>query len=265
MTREDVVEFHARTYLAGCATLVVVGDVEPRATISAIAAAFAEWTGPAPPLTPAYPPVTIERRRRMELVSLRGAAQSEVRFTCPSVARKHPDQFAIQLANAIVGGGPDSRLARALVGTPGVADRVESEFRSQRDAGQYVVGLSTRTGDLRRAIDSTLAVLRKLRDEGPTEDELAAARLALTRAIPPDPQTPGAIAAQVLDLEFFGPPAVDASVTAERLRAVTLADCRRVLKSYFCVDDLAILVVTDPDAGRTALDGLGPLMVQEPR
>ena len=37
------------------------------------------------------------------------------------------------------------------------------------------------------------------------------------------------------------------------------------LKSYFCTDDLKILVVTKPDVGQTALEGMGPIRVKEVR
>ena len=37
----------------------------------------------------------------------------------------------------------------------------------------------------------------------------------------------------------------------------------RVLKSYFCTDDLKILVVTNGDVAKKALDGLGALEMKE--
>ena len=42
-------------------------------------------------------------------------------------------------------------------------------------------------------------------------------------------------------------------------------DCRRALKSYFCVDDLRILVVSNPQTSRLALEGLGPIEVRDPQ
>jgi len=47
------------------------------------------------------------------------------------------------------------------------------------------------------------------------------------------------------------------------VNAVAMSDCRRALKSYFCTDDLRILVVSNPDTAKKALDGLGPVEVKE--
>jgi hypothetical protein len=40
-------------------------------------------------------------------------------------------------------------------------------------------------------------------------------------------------------------------------------DVKRVLKTYFCTDDLRILVVTNGELARKALDGLGALETKE--
>jgi hypothetical protein len=44
-----------------------------------------------------------------------------------------------------------------------------------------------------------------------------------------------------------------------------MVDCRRALKSYFCVDDLRILVVSNPEVAKKALEGLGPIDVRDPQ
>jgi len=42
-----------------------------------------------------------------------------------------------------------------------------------------------------------------------------------------------------------------------------MADVKRVLKTYFCTDDLKILVVSNGEQAKLALDGLGALEMKE--
>ena len=42
-----------------------------------------------------------------------------------------------------------------------------------------------------------------------------------------------------------------------------MADVKRVLKTYFCTEDLKILVVTNGDMAKKALDGVGALETKE--
>jgi hypothetical protein len=43
-----------------------------------------------------------------------------------------------------------------------------------------------------------------------------------------------------------------------------MTDVRRALKSYFCVDDLRILVVSNPEIAKKQLEGLGTIEVRDP-
>ena len=135
----------------------------------------------------------------------------------------------------------------------------------QKDAGEYVITTFTKNETLRKAIDETIRVVQRLKTDGPTQEELDKAHQYLTGQYPLGLQSPDDLAARLLDVEFYGLPAGDLNTFADRVDAVTLADCRRAAKSYFCTDDLKILVVTNPDVGRKALAGLGPLTVTAAR
>ena len=78
-------------------------------------------------------------------------------------------------------------------------------------------------------------------------------------------QAPDALAAQLLDAEFYGlePNALESY--PDRIEAVTMGDVRRALKSYFCVDDLRIVVVSNAGTARPQLEDLAPVEVREPQ
>jgi zinc protease len=135
----------------------------------------------------------------------------------------------------------------------------------ERDAGTHDISSSTRVAATRTLIDAALAQVRKLAEEGPTEQELASAIQYLTGQYPMDLQAPGDLAERILDVEFYGLGEGDLETFPDRVRAVTMTDVRRALKSYFCISDVRIVVVADPAAVRAQLEGLGPIEVKEPR
>jgi len=109
-----------------------------------------------------------------------------------------------------------------------------------------------------------LTTEKKLLDEGPTEEELAKARTYLTGQYPLGLQAPDALAAQVINVEFFGLDPQYLQTYQDKIAAVSMTDVRRALKSYFCVDDLRILLVSNPEVAKKQLDGLGPIEVRDP-
>jgi zinc protease len=179
------------------------------------------------------------------------------------VARNHPDYYSIQVANTILGGGFTSRLVNAIRVEQGLTYSIGSAFRMYRDAGTFGVQTFTRNSELRRTIDETLRVIRTLIDEGPSADELDKAKRYLTGQYPLGLQAPGSLARELLDIEFYGLDPASIQNHDARVNAVTLEDTRRVLRSYFDIEHLKILVVSNPDSARAALTGLGPIEVLE--
>lgn len=263
----DVVGFHARWFRPDNAMLAVVGDVDPKTVIASLERAFAGWrvAGPAPAPGVRYDPVPQIHGRRIQIVDKPEVTQAEVRIGCIGVPRNHPDRFPILVANTILGGGFTSRLVSEVRVRQGLTYDIDSGFDMERDAGTYDITTSTRVESTRKLIDAALAEVQKLAEQGPSEAELAGAIQFLTGQYPMDLQSPGDLAERLLDIEFYGLGADDLESFPDRVRAVTMTDVRRALKSYFCVSDLRIVVVADPAAVRTQLESLGPVEVKEPQ
>jgi len=69
--------------------------------------------------------------------------------------------------------------------------------------------------------------------------------------------------ASVANVEFFSLPQDFIASYPDKIGAVTMADVKRVLKTYFCTDDLKILVVSNGELAKQALDGLGAMEMKE--
>ena len=263
LTREDVVDFHHRLLVPERSVLVVVGDVQPRAFIAQLEQAFANCkrTG-LPPASDGYSAAPPLHGRTLRIVDKPEATQAQIRMMCPSVPRAHPDWYAMQVANTILGDGFTSRLVNSIRVEKGLTYSIRSSFVQYRAAGAFRVSTFTRNDQLRACMDAVLAEVKKLVDEGPTGAELEKSKNYLVGQYPLGLQAPDDLAAEIANVQFHGldPGFIDAY--GGRMRAVTMDDVRRVLKSYFCTDDLKILVVTNGDVGRKALAGLGAIEVK---
>lgn len=261
LVREDVVTFHRGLVTPQNAVLVVVGDVAPAAAVTAIEKAFQSWKSSAPQAATPYQPVARTGGRQVRIVSKPDVTQTQIRLACAGVPRNHPDYYPIRVANTILGSGFTSRLVDQIRVQQGLTYSIRSGFTMYRNAGTFGVTTFTRNQTLRKTVDEVLKVVRTLVNDGPTEAELDKARRFLAGQYPLGLQAPDDLAAAIGDVEFYGlAPGFIESFDA-RINAVTMEDVRRALKSYVCVDDLRLLVVSHPDSARTALEGLGPIEV----
>lgn len=264
ITRDDVTGFHRRFITPERSVLVVVGDVQPAALMAQLKTAFASWkSGGAAPAADPYGPAPAQKGRQVRIVNKPEATQTQIRMVCPSVPRDHPDWYAIQVANTICGDGFTSRLVNSIRVEQGLTYSISSRFAAYRNAGQFRIGTFTRNEQLRKCIDATLAEVQKLVDEGPTQAEYDKARNFLKGQFPLGLQSPDDLAGELANVEFFGLPQDFIAGYPAKVTAVTMDDVKRVLKTYFCTGDLKILVVTNGEMAKKALDGLGQIEVVE--
>jgi len=264
ITREDVVAFHGQMLRPDNALLAVVGDVDPKTTITALEKAFGGWKKSGEKWPDAYQAVPQIKGRKVLIVNKPEVTQTQIRLSCVGVPRNHPDFFPIVVANTILGAGFTSRLVNEVRVNQGLTYSIGSRFGMYRNAGTFSINTFTRNETIRKTIDAALTTEKKLVDEGPSEEELAKARSYLTGQYPLGLQAPDALAAQMLNVDFFGLDPNYLQTYQEKISAVSMTDVRRALKSYFCVDDLRVLVVSNPDLAKKQLEGLGTIEVRNP-
>jgi zinc protease len=262
ITRDDVLDFHGRHVTPDNAVLAVVGDVNPATVVKDLEKAFAGWKRSAGAAAATYPAVT-GGGRAVRIVNKPEVSQTQIRLAGEGVPRSHPDFFAIQVANTILGSGFTSRLVDEIRVNQGLTYSIRSGFTMYRHAGTFQITTFTKNETIRKTVDETMKVVGRLVAEGPTEEELAKSKRYLTGLYPLGLQAPDDMAAQLLTVEFYGLDPKYIETYSDRINAVTMDDCKRVLKTYFGPDALRILVVSNPEVARAQLDGLGPIEVAE--
>jgi zinc protease len=172
---DNLKEFFQRNYAPNNCTLVLVGDLEPKATI-ALARKYFETIpareGPKQIVTK-EPPQLGERR-----VTLTTDAQTPlVQFAYHGIASADPRSPALELLMRILADGDASRLHRALVEERKLAISADGYVQSGFDPGLIWFFLSLPgDGEIAAAEKAFDTQIDRVRTEGVTKAELARAR-----------------------------------------------------------------------------------------
>lgn len=185
LSRQDALDWYARWYAPNNAMLIVSGDVsadEVRALAERHYGPIARK--PVPERVRAQEPPAVAARR-VELRDPRVRQPSWSRaWLAPSHNRALPGVLGAEMADAldlaaeIVGGGPTSPLARALVHDRPLASGVAAAYDSANlDLSTFWVFASPREGTDLRALEAAIEeTLARILREGVSEDDVARAK-----------------------------------------------------------------------------------------
>ncbi|MEZ5476208.1 MAG: pitrilysin family protein [Thiolinea sp.] len=113
------------------------------------------------------------------------SAQAHVMIGQPGNYRGDPDYFTLYLGNHIFGGGGfTSRLMEEIRNQRGLSYSVYSYFAPMEQLGPFQIGLQTRLDQTDEALQVARDTLNTYRKDGPTEQELEAAKKDITGGFP---------------------------------------------------------------------------------
>jgi zinc protease len=145
----------------------------------------------------------------------------------PGLSRDDPDYFPLYVGNHILGGnGLISRLAQNIREDQGLAYSVYSYFIPMHQRGPYIVGLQTRNAQASRAQKLALDTLRDFIEQGPTDDELRAAKNNITGGFPLRIDSNDKIADNLLSMAFYDLPLDYLDTFSGKVAAVTAGQIR---------------------------------------
>ena len=157
--------------------------------------------------------------------------QSVLMIGGAGILRKDPDFMAAFVLNHILGGSAfSSRLYKEVREARGLAYSVYSAVMPLDYAALFMSGTATRSDRADQTLEVMQAEIRKLAENGPTEEELAKAKSFLTGSYALRFDTSTKIAEQLVQIQLdeLGIDYIDKRNTL--VDAVTMADVKRVAK-----------------------------------
>jgi len=248
ITRDDCLAFFRTYYAPGNAAIYAVGDLDPDATLAAIARAYGDIpTGPPPASVPqGEPPQRGERRAVVRYPSQ--AAAVLVGWRGP--AAKSPDSAVLDVLQTALAVGESSRLRRRLVEKEELAVSVHVSWGWRIDPGVFLIFAELAPGIRPEAFEPVLwEELDRIRARGLGQAELTRAQRLLRSSVLHEFATHNGVAHALGQAEVLLGSWREAGRALEQYAAIHGKDVRRVAASLL---DPAkrCLVTLEPEGGR---------------
>ena len=232
---EDIREFHRLRYAPGNTILVVVGNAGNARVADLVNGCLGSWrNGHYRRSRPPAPRRQREPRVRQRVME--GREQVHVCLGHLGVTRDHPDFYALQVMDAVLGSGPGftSRIPRELRDRRGLAYTTYSDLTGSagRYPGRFLAYICTSPSNRRAAVGGLMGEIESLIEDGPTEEELDLARNYLTGSFVFDFQSNVQVARFLLTAELFDLDADFVRSYPEWIRAVDAEEVRRVARLH---------------------------------
>ncbi len=222
ISRNDVELFHQTHYTTGNAVVAIVGDLDLE-TAERLADRLTGklQEGPRRPLLPDVEPLTNARTLRIDHPS----TQTHVFIGEPAMSRTDPDYFPLYVGNHILGGaGLVSRLSQEIRERRGMSYSVYCWFLPMERQGPFLMGLQTENQHAGEAIFLMSQALARFVNEGPTEEELLAAKKNITGGFALRLESNDKIAKHLAMIGFYELPLDYLETFSQRVDAVDQMD-----------------------------------------
>ena len=247
LRREDLVDFYRRHFTADDAVVSIIGDLtrsEAGAIAEQLTAGLARRSQPLPAL-PAVAQLNAAQTSRIA----HPATQAHILIGQPGVKRLDPDYFPLFLGNYVLGGGGfSSRLNEEIRQKRGYAYSTYSYFNPLALEGPFQIALQTKKDTAEDALKIAQDTLSRFVAEGPTQQELDAAKQNIIGGFPLRIDSNKKIQDYLSIIGFYRLPLTyldDFSIQIER---VTLEQIKETWRRRIHPERMATVVVAGADS-----------------
>lgn len=242
ITREDLALFHQRYYRPDTTVLSLVGDFDPAQLKSLLETALGQWRTAGQPPVMNFPAVALPKAMSYVSKSIPGKAEAVTYLGYIGLSRKDPRYYAALVLNQVLGGDTlSSRLGTEIRDRQGLTYGISSGFSAGQNAGPFLISMQTAPKDVQKAIDSTIALLRQLREQGITATELENAKRAIKNSYPVDLANPSSVADAILSATVVGLGLEELSQFPNKVGAVTAQQVQQIIQDFIQPDKLVIV------------------------
>jgi zinc protease len=244
ITRADLAAFASRQFRRDTLVIGAVGDITPEELATLLDRIFGGL--PQGEGDPALPEATLADGGAL-LVKRSAVPQSAVTFGQAGLKRDDPDWYAALVLNEILGGGGfRGRLMKEIREKRGLAYGVSTSLVPYRHAGLILGSVATENARVAESIALIRQEWQRMREEGPTEEELRDAQTYLTGSFPLGLDSTRRIAGLLVRMQINGLGIDYLDRRAELISGVTLEQARAVARRLYDPARLSFAVVGDP-------------------
>ena len=244
ITVDDLKAFRQKTFARNNLKVAIVGAIDAKTAAAMLDEIFGDL--PVKSNLVGVPDVTAKAAGRIDVAL--PVPQAVIQISAPGITRSDPDLIPAVVATYILGGGSDSRLYRTVREERGLAYSVGLGLDPMEHSGVVIGGTQTRSDQAEAVITLIRQEIARFAKDGPTAEELAAAKNYLIGSYPLRFVTSGGIADQLLGLQIDGKGIDYVDRRNGLIAAVTIDDVRRVARRLFAGDELTVVRVGPPQS-----------------
>jgi zinc protease len=243
ITRDDLLAFHRKYFYPANTIAAVSGSFARAEMLRKLESAFAGWASsrPAMPAVPATISPAPPGLYRVE----KDVNQGRVSIGLPTVKRDHPDVYALEVMNEILGGsGFTSRITKTVRSNEGLAYSAGSGFSfGVWYPGRFQAFFQSKSRSVPYATSLVMDEIRKIREAEVTAEELDTVKNSLVQTFPSSFASKAQSMAIFASDEYTKRDPSYWRTYRDRIRAVTAADVRRVAREHLVPEKMIVLVV----------------------
>jgi zinc protease len=258
---EDLKEWWSKFARPDTAVLIFSGDIEAKEAFELARKTFGNWeaSGKQPDIKMSLPKGATETH--IYLVDRPGSTQSQIRVGQRGITRHDDGYFVSRIVSNYFGWAYNSRLNESIRVAKGLTYGVWGSYTAERFAGEFEVGTFSKTESTAEAVRAVLEEIKRLKAQGPSDDELESSRSHILGGFVRGRETPQQIAGDLWLIESQG---LGKDYLERLLGGIAKAkrtDCERLVGGTIEPSKLVIVVVGEAEKLKEGLEKIAPVTV----
>lgn len=238
--RQMVLDYVPHHYLPNNTVLSVAGDISHEEVVSTAGKMLGGWAEGA---TSSWFPVDDAQNTPRLKVERKKTEQVNLCLALRGLHNMHPDRFALDLMNVVLGDGMSSRLFLELRERRGLAYDIHSHISYFRDSGSLAIYAGVDPGKLESALEAILGELARIREEQVPEAELVKAKEMGKGRLMLRMEDTRSVAGWTGGQELLTGRILTVGEVIEKVDSVTAEDIRKLARELFLTPRLNLAVV----------------------
>jgi zinc protease len=244
ISRKDILRFFERVATPGNMILAVSGRFDKETLFAKLNASFGS-IGNESKTPVSYASLSVNSINGFLFVNRDNLTQASIKLGIITLQRPNPDYYPLTLMNWILGGAPfTSRISKKVREEEGLAYSAGSGLTSEYFyPGIFSAYLETKSSSAAYAVDLVYKEIEKFLYDGPTAEEISAAKQSLIDAFPASFKDAAVTASAFSQNQFAGESDNRFSTYRNRIAEITKEDIMRVAKKYLVKEHMTLTIV----------------------
>lgn len=204
ISRDDMINFHARNYGPADMTIAIVGAVEPEHAVDLVRQSLGDWMNPDQPALPVMPDLKPLDKVVRRKVMIPEKSQSSIVIGAAGPPRRSSDYLAAALGNSILGQfGMMGRIGEAVRKKAGLAYHASSHLSGGTGPGPWFITAGADPEHVELVIDLIFEQVERFAEEPISLEELEDCKSQFIGSLPLSLESNTGVAAALISLERF--------------------------------------------------------------